>query len=99
MIVVLSKFVVANALTNDVKESFCKRPHFVERSPGFLSMQVLSPQDAPNEIWLLTTWEDEQSYRQWHHSHLYQESHAGIPKGLKLVASATQLRFFDLVCC
>jgi heme-degrading monooxygenase HmoA len=99
MISVLSRFVVANDLTDKVKEAFLNRPHSVDQCPGFVRLEVLSPRDAPNEIWLLTYWEDEWSYREWHSSHSYRESHAGIPKGLKLVPSATQLRFFDLVAC
>ena len=99
MISVLSKFVVANDLTDTVKEAFLNRPHFVDQCPGFIRLEVLSPRDSPNEIWLLTHWQDEMSYHLWHTSHRYRESHAGIPKGLKLVPSATQLRFFDLVAC
>ena len=98
MVVVLSKFAVANQMTTEVKNAFINRPHFVDKFPGFIRMEVLSPQDAPNEIWLLTSWRDEESYRKWHHSHLYRESHASIPKGLKLLPAATQLRVFDLVC-
>jgi heme oxygenase (mycobilin-producing) len=99
VITVLSKFVVANSLADEVKQAFLQRPHVVDGYPGFVRLEVLSPLDAPNEIWLLTHWHDEKSYRAWHGSHFYRKSHAGIPKGLKLVPSATQLRFFDLVCC
>ena len=99
MISVLSRFVVANDVTDTVKEAFLNRPHLVDQCPGFVRLEVLSPRDSPNEIWLLTHWQDETSYHRWHSSHLYRESHAGIPKGLKLVPSATQLRFFDLVAC
>ena len=98
MIGVLSKFVIANGLADEVKAAFQKRPHSVDHHPGFVRMDVLSPQDAPNEIWLLTYWQSEAEYQQWHRSHSYRESHAGIPKGLKLVRSATQLRFFEFVC-
>lgn len=31
----------------------------------------------------------------WHHSHLYHESHKGIPKGLKRVPGETQIRRFE----
>lgn len=98
MVVVLSRFVVANGRAADVKEAFRQRPHFVDQSPGFVGLQVLTPQDEPSEIWLQTFWQDEESYRNWHRSHLYRDSHAGIPKGLKLVPSETQLRLFDVVC-
>jgi len=98
MIGVLSRFVVANGLANEVKAAFRGRPHSVDLQPGFVRMEVLSPQDAPNEIWLLTYWHSEADYREWHRSHSYRESHAGMPKGLKLVPSATQVKLFDFVC-
>ena len=60
-------------------------------------MEVLSPCDAPNEIWLITYWKDESSYRTWHRSHLYQESHQGIPKGMRLVPKSVAIRFFEHV--
>jgi len=98
MIGVLSRFVIANGLADEVKTAFRGRPHSVDLHPGFVRMEVLSPQDTPNEIWLLTYWRSEADYREWHGSHSYRDSHAGIPKGLKLESSATQLRFFDFVC-
>jgi heme oxygenase (mycobilin-producing) len=94
---VLSRFVVANDMAPEVKEAFLLRPHLVDTAPGFLGMSVLSPQDTPNEIWLLTHWTDLESYRRWHKSHAYHESHAGIPKGLKLVPGSASVRIFDLI--
>lgn len=93
----VSKFVVANDLTNSVKEAFRNRPHLVDDAPGYVRMEVLSPTERPEEIWLLTFWTDEASFRAWHHSHLYHASHAGIPKGLKLVPGETQVRTFEHV--
>lgn len=82
--VVLSRFTVAY-MTDRVKHAFRQRPHRVDNASGFVRMEVLSPCDAPDELWLMTYWKDEQSYRTWHHSHLYKESHQGIPKGMRLV--------------
>ena len=93
-----SRFVVANGIAAEVKAAFRNRPHLVEGAPGFLRMDVLSPRDRPEEIWLLTYWRDTQSYRTWHHSHLYHDSHRGIPKGLKLVPGETQIQEFEHVC-
>ena len=70
----------------------------VDSAPGFLRMEVISPVEAPDEIWLLTYWTDEESIRDWHHSHEYRESHGQIPKGLKLVPKSTRLRFFEQIC-
>jgi len=78
--VALSRFVIANDMEEEIKHAFANRPHFVEGAAGFISMDVISPLDNPAEIWLITYWSDEVSYRTWHHSHLYKDSHKGIPK-------------------
>lgn len=96
--VALSKFVIANGMMEEVKEAFRNRPHLVDEAPGFVRMEVMVPQDSPEEIWLVTFWTDEQSYRTWHRGHLYHESHRGIPKGLKLVPGSAQIRLFEFVC-
>ena len=96
--VALSRFTIKNEMQGEVREAFRNRPHLVDEAPGFLRMEVLSPQDDAHEIWLMTFWTDEESFRTWHHSHLYRESHKGIPKGLKLVPKSVELRFFEHVC-
>jgi len=98
MFVALSKFVVANGMTGEVKTAFQNRPHLVDNVAGFIRLEVLSPQDNPDEIWLVTYWNDAESYHDWHSSDLHHESHQGIPKGLKLIPQATEIRFFDHVC-
>ena len=96
--VALSQFTIANDMMAEVRQAFLDRPHLVDRAPGFLRMEVISPVDAPDEIWLLTYWTDEADFRAWHHSHLYRESHGQIPKGLKLVPKSARLRFFEHIC-
>jgi heme-degrading monooxygenase HmoA len=93
--VALSRFVIKNEMQQKVREAFLNRPHLVDDAPGFVRMEVLSPQEDNHEIWLMTFWTDEESFRSWHHSHLYRESHKGIPKGLKLVPKSVELRFFE----
>jgi heme-degrading monooxygenase HmoA len=95
--VALSRFTVANGMTDEVKAAFRERPHLVDDAPGFVRMDVISPTDCPDEIWLLTFWADEGSFRTWHKSHMYGKSHAGIPKGLKLVPKSANVRYFDFV--
>ena len=95
MFIALSQFAIANDMTEQVREAFVERPHLVDGAPGFLRMEVISPLDNRDEIWLLTYWRDEDSFKAWHHSHLYHDSHKGIPKGLKLVPKSARLRFFE----
>ncbi|MBV9073098.1 MAG: antibiotic biosynthesis monooxygenase [Acidobacteria bacterium] len=97
MFIAISQFTVANDKTDEVKQAFRDRPHLVEQAPGFVRMEVISPRELPAEIWLVTYWESEEAFSKWHHSHLYHESHKGIPKGLKLVPASVRLRFFDWV--
>jgi heme oxygenase (mycobilin-producing) len=54
----LSKFVIANDKIAEVKEAFRRRPHLVDEQPGFVRMEVFSPLDRPEEIWLVTYWTD-----------------------------------------
>ena len=97
MFVALSKFVVANEKADCVKEAFRNPPHSVETAPGFERLDVLSPTENPKEIWLLTYWSHRRAFEEWHKSHLYRESHSGIPKGLKLVSKGTTLSPFEHV--
>lgn len=95
--VAVSKFKVANGLAREVREAFAARPHLVDDARGFVRMDVLSPVADDSEFWLITYWADEESFREWHASHLYRESHAGIPRGLKLDPAATQIMTFRYV--
>jgi heme oxygenase (mycobilin-producing) len=70
----------------------------VDAQPGFVRMEVFSPLDRPEEIWLITYWADAESFKLWHRSHLYQESHKGIPKQLKLIPGETEIRHFEYIC-
>jgi heme-degrading monooxygenase HmoA len=97
MFLSISRFAVANALDDVVREAFLGRPHLVDSAPGFIRMEVANPCDDAKEFWLLTWWQDEESFSSWHHSHAYHASHAGIPKGLKLDPECTAMLRFDVV--
>jgi len=94
--VVVSKFTIANGLDDAVQNAFCERPHMVDDAPGFLGMEVMHPVGKTAEVWLVTRWADEPSYRTWHRSHDYHASHKGIPKGLKLVRGSTEIQAFHV---
>lgn len=96
MIVALSRFTIANDMAEEVRSAFRRRPHLVDGADGFLGMEVMSPVDRTAEIWLVTRWSDEQSYRAWHCGHEYHEAHKGIPKGLKLVPGSATVTLFEV---
>lgn len=93
----ISRFRVRNGMEAEVAAAFRERPHLVDTTPGFVKMEVLSPAEDAAEFWLITYWTDEASFREWHRSHQFRDSHAGIPKGLKLDPRATELRAFHHV--
>jgi heme oxygenase (mycobilin-producing) len=95
MFVALSKFTVANDMDAAVKQAFRERPHEVDSTPGFIKLDVISPEVDPKEIWLITYWENRNSFESWHNSHSYRDSHAGIPKGLKLVPKSASVCYFE----
>ena len=96
MIVVLSRFTIANNMAEEVRTAFQQRPHLVDDAPGFLSMEVMSPCANPAEVWLFTRWTDEQSYLNWHKGHEYHDAHKGIPKGLKLIPGTTDIKLLEV---
>ena len=91
MIAVVSRFRVANGMEGDVARAFQQRPRGVEAAPGFLWLEVFVDASDPTVFYLVTRWTDEGAYRTWHDSPAHRESHALIPKGLKLDAEWTQL--------
>jgi heme oxygenase (mycobilin-producing) len=96
VIVALSRFTIANGMVEQVRTAFGRRPHLVDSAPGFLGMEVMSPFDRNAEIWLVTRWSDEPSFRAWHRGHDYHEAHKGIPKGLKLVPGSAAVTLFEV---
>lgn len=96
MFVALSRFTILNDMAEQVRQAFRDRPHLVDRAPGFVRMEVMSPLEAPKEIWLVTWWADEASYRNWHRGHDYHDAHQGIPKGLKLVPKSAEIRLLEV---
>jgi heme-degrading monooxygenase HmoA len=96
MIVALSRFTIANDMSEEVRRAFRQRPHLVDAAPGFLGMEVMSPLNSQAEIWLVTRWSDEQSYRSWHRGHDYHTAHKGIPKGLKLTPGTASVQLLEI---
>lgn len=98
MYIAMSRFTVANGMTEEVKNAFLNRPHLVDSVPGFVRLDVMTPADDPDEFWVITYWDDEESYNDWYKSPGFRESHKGVPKGLKIVGENVDLRSFAHVC-
>jgi diguanylate cyclase (GGDEF)-like protein len=91
VITAISRFRVRNGLQEEVRQAFLHRPHLVEKAAGFCGLDVLTDAADPSVFVLLTRWTDQESFRAWHRSDAHHQSHALIPRGLKLDASFTSL--------
>ena len=80
-----------------VAEAFKNRPHFVDSAAGFVRMEVISPCNDDSEFWLITWWQDQQSFESWHKSTAHKDSHQWIPDGLKLDPKVTEITYFDQI--
>ncbi|MFL5271173.1 MAG: antibiotic biosynthesis monooxygenase family protein [Anaeromyxobacteraceae bacterium] len=97
MILAVSRFRVANGLAGDVRQAFLTRPRRVENARGFLGLETFVDPRDPATFVLVTRWSDEPSFRAWHASPEHHRSHEGIPRGLKLDATATELRILERI--
>jgi len=92
MIVVLSRFTIANDMAEEVRFAFRQQPQLVEEVPGFLGHGGYESDRQSGGSMAFTRCRDEQSYSDWHKGHEYLESHKGIPKELKLVPVCTEIK-------
>jgi len=97
MTVAISRFRVANQKRPEVEQAFVARPRLVDRVPGFISLEVFTHSADPATFYLLTRWTDIGSFRRWHSSPAHHMSHEGMPKGLKLDPSQTELLFLERI--
>jgi heme-degrading monooxygenase HmoA len=91
MITVISRFRVADQKTAEVEQAFHERPHLVEKAAGFRGLEILQDSSDSNIFYLYTKWDSLPCYRAWHSSAAHRESHALIPKDLKLDPSYTKV--------
>jgi heme-degrading monooxygenase HmoA len=95
MVLVISRFRVANAKDEEVRKAFLNRPRLVENAPGFLNLEVFTERGDPSCFYLVTRWNDVGAFQAWHRSEAHRQSHEGIPSGLKLDASYTKILTLD----
>jgi signal transduction histidine kinase/heme-degrading monooxygenase HmoA len=97
MVLALSRFRVVNGMEEQVAEAFLNRPHLVEEAAGFLGMEVFRDRRDSKAFYLATRWSDERCFREWHRSEAHHRSHLGIPGGLKLDPSFTEVRELERI--
>ncbi len=95
MIQAISRFRVRNGLEAAVRDAFFVRPHPVDDVPGFLGMEVFTDASDVAIFYLITRWTDADSFRHWDASDAHRLSYGGIPRGIKLDPTFTQVLILD----
>jgi heme-degrading monooxygenase HmoA len=78
----------------ELERRFAARAGTVENSPGFLGFQLLRPVAGEDRYFVVTHWEDEESFAAWRDGGA-QAAHAG--ERAKPVASGASLLEFEVV--
>ncbi|WP_370891140.1 antibiotic biosynthesis monooxygenase [Janibacter sp. GXQ6167] len=78
----------------ELERRFAARAGAVDGSPGFLGFQLLRPTAGEDRYFVVTHWEDEESFVAWRDGDM-RASHAG--HGGKPVSSGADLLEFEVV--
>ena len=87
----MSRFKVANGMEGAVADAFANRPGLVDGWAGFLGLETFNDISDRSVFHLATRWTDRAAFHAWHHSAAHRASHRGMPKGLRLDPSSTEL--------
>jgi heme-degrading monooxygenase HmoA len=79
MIVVSNRIKVAAGFEKEFEDRFAGRAGLVEKSPGFVRLEILRPVKSEYYI-VLTHWQDEASFHAWTESREFQEAHRNRPR-------------------
>ena len=78
----------------ELEKRFANRAHTVDSAPGFLGFQLLRPTAGETRYFVVTQWEDEESFAAWREGDA-RAAHAGEVKNP--VATGASLLEFDVV--
>ena len=64
-VVKINAITVPPQAAEELERRFAARAGSVEKSPGFLGFQLLRPTGGDERYFVLTQWEDEESFKAW----------------------------------
>lgn len=77
-IVVISRIRVVSGNARDVARQYQRRAGVVDDVPGFLGLEVLQPQDEPEEFWIYTRWANLDAYEAYRKGPEFRKAHARL---------------------
>lgn len=76
----------------ELEKRFAARAGTVDGSPGFLGFQLLRPVKGESRYFVVTQWEDEESFQAWSGGPA-RSAHAGTDKAAPVSSGAALLEF------
>lgn len=74
MIAVINRLPVREGMAHEVVERFAKGRGFVQKFPGFVSMEVMRS-ESEDEVMVITRWRDKDAFNSWVHSDEFKVAH------------------------
>ena len=78
----------------ELEKRFANRAHTVDSSPGFLGFQLLRPVQGEDRYFVVTHWEDEESFAAWRDGDAH-AAHGGEQRNP--VSTGAELMEFEVV--
>ena len=96
MFIVTNRVYVASGWEQEFKTRFKNRAGQIDKQEGFIRMQILEPKSENTPFVVMTTWENEQSFRNWIGSEDFKLAHAN-PMPKEAFSDEGKLEQFELV--
>ena len=93
-VVKINAISVPEAAHEELERRFSNRAHTVDGTPGFLGFQLLRPVKGEDRYFVVTQWQDEESFAAWRDGPAI-EAHSG--QRAQPVASGADLLEFEVV--
>ncbi len=96
-VVKINVLTVPEPMRETLEQRFGARAGEVEKTPGFISFDLLRPTDDSDRYFVVTKWESEEAFQAWMESREFQKGHAQSGEGQRPAASDSELLSFEVV--
>lgn len=96
-VVKINVLTVPEPMRDTLEQRFSARAGEVEKTPGFLSFDLLRPNDGSDRYFVVTKWESDEAFQAWMESRQFQQGHAQSGQGQAPAAADSELLSFEVV--
>lgn len=96
MYIVMNRVMVNTGWEAEFEERFKRRKGQIDKEPGFVSMQVLKPEESTTPFVVLTNWQDKAAFENWIKSDDFKLAHQN-PMSKQAFGKGGGLERFEVV--